>query len=226
MSKSICRVCNKGKGTFKCEGCSTIFCPKHSIEHRNDLSKQLEEIELAQDLAFKNLSQQIQNLREHSLIQFVDQWEYQSIEKIRQVADQTRINLLKDIGEHNNLTKKKLEDLSEQLRQARDDNDFLEDDLQQWINVLEQLKSELQHPVNITIEQDSTPIVHQIRIERQIRLEDSKKIETNLSLHEYEQFFLKDDSDIHIETHDGDDHQNGNHSIHSQIELFEQNLDQ
>ena len=220
-SKNFCGICSKGKGTFKCEGCTRIFCPKHSIEHRNDLSKQLEEIEVAHDLAFKTLSQQTQNLRQHSLIQFVDQWEYQAIEQIRQLADETRTNLLEDIGQHTNIIKKKLQDLSEQLRQAREDNDFLEDDLQQWMDLLERLKSEVHHPVNITIQKDSTPIVMKIRIDRQEQSEYLDHIQTSSLLDENEQFFLKDDPSISIDIPD-----ENHHTIHSQIQSVEEQFNQ
>jgi len=45
-TKVLCVICDKGKGTFKCEGCLQTFCSKHSINHRNELGQQLEEIEI------------------------------------------------------------------------------------------------------------------------------------------------------------------------------------
>jgi hypothetical protein len=88
-TKVLCVTCNKGKGIFKCEGCSQIFCPKHSIGHRNDLSKQLEEIEITYDIV-----QQTEDPRQHPLLKKIDQWEKESIDKIRRVAEDARNELL------------------------------------------------------------------------------------------------------------------------------------
>jgi hypothetical protein len=221
-SKVLCVICNKGKGTFKCEGCIQIFCPKHSIDHRNDLSKQLEEIEMTHDVAYKTLIQQTQNLREHSLIQKIDQWEYQSIEKIRQMADEVRSQLFKGITEHTSNIKKKLQDLSDELRQAREDNDYLEGDLQQWMEKLEELKLELLNPVNIGIQEDSTPLVTKIRIDRQDISDEFEPVYTNSSIQENGQLVVKDDSLTYTEIRGKNEYQIGSHNIRFRIEQLVQ----
>jgi hypothetical protein len=219
-SKILCIICNKGKGTFKCEGCSKLFCPKHSIDHRNELSKQLEEIEITHDLAYKTLIQQTQNLRQHLLIQKVNQWEYQAIEKIRQMADQARNDLLRGITEHASDIKKKLQDLSDELRQGREDNDFLEGDLKQWIEKLEELKLELLNPVNISIHEDSTPLVTKIYIDRQDGLES---IYSNSSVQEKGRLIVKDDSQTSTEIFGKNEYQIGSHTIRFRVEQLIQN---
>jgi len=221
-SKVLCSVCNKGKGTFKCEGCSEIFCPKHSIDHRSDLSKKLEEIEVTHDLAYKTLIQQTQNLRQHSLIQKIDQWEYQSIEKIRLMADEARNQLLKGITEHTTDIKKKLQDLSDELRQGREDNDYLEGDLQQWIEKLEELKLELLNPVNIVIQEDSAPLVTRIRIDHQDTSNTFEPVYNNLFTQENGRLVMKDDSQIRTEIRGKNEYQIGSHTIRFRIEQLVQ----
>jgi hypothetical protein len=211
-SKILCGICNKGKGTFKCEGCSKVFCPKHSIDHRSELSKQLEEIELAHDLAYKTLIQQTQNLRQHLLIQKVDQWEYQAIEKIRQMADVARNNLHQSITEHAGDIKKKLQELSDELRQGREDNDYLEIDLRQWIEKLDELKLELLNPVNITVHEDSTPLVTKIHVERQNGSDEFESVYSNSSVQ------VKHDSQTLTEILGRNEYQIGSHTIRFRVE--------
>ena len=222
-SKILCSNCNKGKGTFKCEGCEKIFCPKHSIDHRNDLSKQLEEIELAHDLAYKTLIEQTQNLRQHLLIQKVDQWEYQAIEKIRQMADEARSNLHQSITEHAGDIKKKLQELSDELRQGRDDNDYLEFDLRQWMQKLEELKLELLNPVNITVHDDSTPLITKIYVDRQDGSDAFESVYSSSSVHEKGRLVMKDNSQESTEILGRNEYQIGSQTIRFRIEKLNSN---
>ncbi|CAF5155127.1 unnamed protein product, partial [Rotaria sp. Silwood1] len=166
-SKVLCVVCNKGKGSFKCEGCLRMFCPKHSNDHRNDLSKQLEEIVVARDLIQQTLIQQMEDPQQHPLVKKINQWEQESIVKIRQAAEEARNRLIKTTTEYTNDLKKKLNNLSDELRQSQEDNDFIETDLQQWIQKLEELKKELHNSTTVTIQEDSTPLVSKILIGNQ-----------------------------------------------------------
>ncbi len=71
-------TCGKEKATFKCGECLQDFCYNHSTEHRNELSKQFDEIETIRELLRQHLLKQT-----HVLIQQIDQWERDSIMKIR-----------------------------------------------------------------------------------------------------------------------------------------------
>ena len=44
--KNRCIICDKEKASFRCEGCLQTFCNKHCNDHRQELSKQLDEIEV------------------------------------------------------------------------------------------------------------------------------------------------------------------------------------
>jgi hypothetical protein len=91
-TKAPCATCgDKSVGIFKCEGCSQIFCRKHVNEHRDVLSHQLDEIVLEHDTLQQTIAEQNdQGNYRHSLFKQVDQWEKDSIMKIRQIADQAR----------------------------------------------------------------------------------------------------------------------------------------
>jgi hypothetical protein len=171
-TKVLCVVCNKAKGIYKCEGCSRIFCPKHSIDHRNELNVQLEEVAVTHDLVQQTLTQQEEDPQKQPLIQKINQWEYQSIEKIRQTAEKARNEILKGPTQHTGQVKQKLQILSKELRQGREDNDFSEIDLRQWTQKLEELRKELVNPATISIQEDYTSLVTNIRIARQDTTED------------------------------------------------------
>ena len=51
------------------------------------------------------------------------------------------------------------------MRQSREENDFIETDLQRWKQELTQLTNQLAKPSNITIRQDSAPLVTQISVD-------------------------------------------------------------
>jgi hypothetical protein len=220
-SKVLCVVCNKAKGIYKCEGCSRIFCPKHSIDHRNELGKQLEEIEVTHDLAQQTLIQQAEDPQQHPLLKKINQWEEESIVKIRQTAEKVRSELLNEATQHTTQVKQKLKILSDELRQGRDDNDFSEIDLKQWMQKLDQLRSELLDPDSITIREDSTPLVTNIRIDRQGTSSDVfERVCGTAQITENGRLVLKDGSSDHTEIRGKREYISGQHILRFQVELF------
>lgn len=164
MNKTRCATCEKEKAVMKCGGCLKDFCFNHMTDHRQQLSQQLEKIEMTCDLLRQTLIEQVSNPQKNVLKQQMDQWERDSIDKIRQAAEETRKLLVKHMAGYFNEIEIKLKKLTEQIRESRQENDFFEADLQQWKEKLETLKSELDKPSTITIGHDSTPLVTKIFI--------------------------------------------------------------
>jgi hypothetical protein len=183
----MCIMCNRAKGIYKCEGCSRNFCPRHSIDHRSELGKQLEKIEVIHDLVHQTLIQQTKDPRQHPLVKIIDQWEKDSVLKVRQTAEETRSELLKSTSQYTSQVKQKFQQLTIQLKHGRDKNDFSEIDLQQWTQKLEELKKELLSPVNIAIEGDPTPLITKLRIDRQ----DVTEVFRTEPEHRYEAFRIE-----------------------------------
>ena len=48
--KAQCLACDKRTATSKCGGCSQDFCYKHPGDHRQELGKQLDDIQIMQDV--------------------------------------------------------------------------------------------------------------------------------------------------------------------------------
>ena len=163
-SKRHCVTCGKRKIAYKCEGCSQYFCLIHLPDHHQAFSKELDEIEQKSDLFRETLIEQRKNPHKQSLIQEINQWEEDSIQKIQQTANKARQVLLERAGENVNEIEIKLTKLTTELNEIRKENDFNEIDLNEFKRRLEQLKEELRKPSNISIRQDSSPFIIKISV--------------------------------------------------------------
>ncbi|CAF0937684.1 unnamed protein product [Rotaria sordida] len=163
--KNLCTICNKERRTVKCEGCSQNFCYNHLENHRQELSKQLDDVEVAHDLFRQTLTEKISQPQKHPLIEQINKWEYESINKIRQTAEEARQFLFKHTTRHITQIEDGLNKLTDQLRQCRQDNDFVEIDVYKWEEQLARLQEELSRPANIRVRQDSTPFITKIDID-------------------------------------------------------------
>ncbi|CAF0715462.1 unnamed protein product [Adineta steineri] len=163
-AKARCVTCGKEKSTVRCDGCSQPFCYNHLVDHRQQLSKQLDEIEVSRDLFRQTLTDQSAKPENQTLIKQVDQWEQDSITKIRQTANEARKLLLKHTSKYLSEIETKLNILTEQLRESRAENDFVEADLQRWNKQLTEMNNELVKPSTIKIQHSSTPLITTIHV--------------------------------------------------------------
>jgi hypothetical protein len=165
IERTLCVPCGKEKAIFKCAGCSQDFCSDHVTDHRQELSKQLDEIVVNRDLFRETLTEQTVKPEEHPLMKQINAWEHDSINKIRQTADETRQIIFTLTTEYIKQLEVKLTILTNELRRARQENDFFEIDLRQWNDQLTQLKNELNGPSNIILREDSETLVTRIYVD-------------------------------------------------------------
>ena len=125
-NKTICVICNKERITYACDGCSQRFCRKHLDEHLKNLGEQLEQIGNDHDQLRQNLDQQKTNPTKHPLIEQINQWENDSIDKIKQTAQLCREKLINYSNKSLLETEKKLNDLAQQIKEMRHENEFNE----------------------------------------------------------------------------------------------------
>jgi hypothetical protein len=162
--KGRCITCSKEKRAVRCEGCSQLFCFDHLPDHRQELSQQLDDIEVRRDVFRQTLTEQTTNPNKHSLIKQIDQWEEDSIRIIQKTAKECRKKILQHSSEHITDIEMNLAKLTDQLRQTRQENDFNEIDLQEFRRKLTKLSEELDKPKNISIEESSSSLVNKISI--------------------------------------------------------------
>ncbi len=164
VNKARCVTCGKERAVMKCGGCSQDFCFNHMTDHRQELSKQMDEIEIARDLFRQTLTEQIPKPEKHGLMQQIDAWERDSITKIRQTADEARQLLLKHTARCFNEIEIKLTALTNQLRESRHENDFFETDLHHWKEELKRLETQLTKPSTIHLQHHTTPLINNISV--------------------------------------------------------------
>ncbi|CAF4065792.1 unnamed protein product, partial [Adineta steineri] len=163
-NRAKCSVCNKTNATCFCARCSKGFCFQHLTEHRQILHRQLDEIINDHDQFQQTIIQQKQDPHNSSLFQQINQWETDSIEKIQQTAQQCRETLMKLTQKTINDVEKKFIELSQKLKEIREENEFNEIDLQHFQLKLTQITEELLQPSNIFIRQDSQEYIKKISV--------------------------------------------------------------
>jgi DNA repair exonuclease SbcCD ATPase subunit len=163
--KNNCAICGKERRTVLCDGCSKTFCYNHLNDHRQELSKELDEIEVTRDIFRQTLTEQTSEPRKHPLMKQIDKWDRDSIRKIQETAEEARQQLFQHITEHITEIEVRLNKLTDQVRTSRQDNDFVETELNQWKHELQRLEEELNKPSRIVLQRDTVPLVTKINID-------------------------------------------------------------
>ena len=154
--KSECIICKKEKATYKCEGCSKNFCMNHLSEHHQSLGKELDDIENQRNLLKQNLTEQKTSPEKHFLCEQINQWEQKSIRIIQKTAEKQRELIFSHINEHVIRIEMNVDQLTEQLKNIRKEDDFNEIILHRLKTKLEELGNQLNQPTNIKIKEDSS----------------------------------------------------------------------
>ena len=97
-------------------------------------------------------------------MQQVDKWEVDSINKIRQTAQECRQLLVQHTNDHILDIENKLTKLTKELKQIRKDDEFNEIDLNQMQEKLRRLRDELSQPRNIKVHEETTSFVSKISV--------------------------------------------------------------
>jgi outer membrane murein-binding lipoprotein Lpp len=161
-AKIQCFSCCKETRTFICAGCSQHFCRDDLTKHLQKLREDLDKIENEHDQFRQKFNDQKEDPKKHLLIQKVDQWEKDSIKKIKQTAEECRKRLINYTNIFIIEIEKKLNDLAKEIIQIRQENQFNEIDLDQFKEKLNKLKEELDKPSNVSIEQQSSAFIKKI----------------------------------------------------------------
>ena len=161
-----CATCGKEAGVFTCRGCSQNFCLPHTNDHRRALETRMQEIILTHNRLKQAITEQTTEQFHPSLMQQIEQWEQQSIDKIQQVANDIRQQLLSIVRDRTDNLKEKVVQLSQQLNKAQHDGEFFENDLQQWSDKLDKFRQQFirQQRIKIHYDKNSVPFISKISI--------------------------------------------------------------
>ncbi|CAF2052126.1 unnamed protein product [Rotaria magnacalcarata] len=153
----------KQTATAICEGCSQAFCTKHFNAHRLFLGDEIDAVISEYDQVHHIFNEQKTNTDAHPLMKQISDWEKESIAKIQQKARELRQELIQKNTIHLDRLSKKLQDLSEQLKQGREHDSFVEADIGNWKKSLGGLKKQLVLKSILRINQDSgNPLVQNV----------------------------------------------------------------
>jgi DNA repair exonuclease SbcCD ATPase subunit len=154
-----CDTCKPKKtvGITSCCGCHRCFCGKHFIEHRDQLSENLNTVvnqhdEILQDLKIRidhSSKGQAGNDDARNLFQKINEWENRTINACCDVADKARASVkqLFDKTKENNSFTKRLSSLANELEEQQESVSFVERDLDRWRKKLDELKNDINRPI-------------------------------------------------------------------------------
>jgi seryl-tRNA synthetase len=148
------------------KGCSKDFCLEHLIVHHQTLQTQLQDIQNDFNEFKQTIIEQKNHPEKRSAIEKINQWERNSIEKIKQTAKECREILFNYTNTIIDEIKLKLDDQNEQPITNEGKNDFNEIHLNNFIEKLNKLKDKLlDQSKNILIKQPTISFINQIYIQ-------------------------------------------------------------
>lgn len=135
-----CRSCldhdTKNLCIAHCLGCRDVFCVEHLIEHRRNLTEEINQlIERHENLKKKLLDEQFQ---------LIDQWEIDMIEWIRRHTNEVKEKIFETYEECEIQWKERYDNLEKDLQEKRDSNRFFERELIDFTQQIEQLENEIE----------------------------------------------------------------------------------
>lgn len=148
ISKTMkCSWCAERKGHTRCEGCQQFYCLPCLNKHHNELMTQFELLMNVQKELKKTFEQIETNWENNrSLPCFVDisRWEETWIERIRQVAQQTRNTANEMMATNMVHLRHRLDQIAFDLEERREQSNYLDNDILVIKNQLEQLNQNIQ----------------------------------------------------------------------------------
>ncbi|UJR30587.1 hypothetical protein I4U23_018114 [Adineta vaga] len=170
-STAIRRECTKGQeckqaGVAHCEGCLQTFCIKHFNDHRRSLDEELNVLSGEYDDFRTTLNLEAASPFITIRLREIDQWESKSIEQIQQKANDLREELLQLKAVHIESLSTKYQGLTQQIKESRNKDDFIEMDIERWSKRLEDMKSNLISSTTIILAQhQNVPLIANLSVD-------------------------------------------------------------
>jgi len=219
--KNSCATCGEVAAAFTCRGCSENFCLLHTNEHRQGLEKQMNQIVLTHNHLKTEVIAQTTEQFCHSFLRQIEQWEQQSIDKVRQVANDTRQQVLTTIQHRTDNLKEKIATLTQQLNKARKDGGYFEADLDSWTEKLQKLQQLFREQQKVQIYQETSTIPFISKISLIEGLDDTfTNPIPNIPYGSHYQDIKQDYCDDYLMTRDRSEYSSGSHSIRFKIEQY------
>lgn len=159
-----CLNCDENDDICECKGCLQIFCYECFLNHRETINQRTNQFQNNCNLFRENLIDQKNDTNNLPSIEFINKWENESIDKIKNLANKYREKIINYTNKCIIDIENNLNNLSEQSKQIRKGNKLNENLLIQLIQKLEDLKKEFHQPSNLLIKQQSKSFINKINI--------------------------------------------------------------
>lgn len=150
-SCNSCTRCGEVKTLYNCPGCQKSFCFTDLGNHREELERQFHDIEDQRNYFREVVTEQKKNPNKHLLIEQINKWEYESIEKIKNTAEEQRTAIRTSVIQLIDQIEMKLERFTDELKQIQKKNDFNEIILNNLRKKLQDLEIELNKSENVSV---------------------------------------------------------------------------
>lgn len=121
------------------------------MKSQEKLARQMEKIYVYHNQIRQLIIDDSKNFSHHQLMKKIDHWEQESILKIHQTAHHIREELKHVYTKHTLEISNLFTKISQQLNQARIENNYIENDIKYWLEKLNELKRDFQTPKTINI---------------------------------------------------------------------------
>ncbi|CAF0921738.1 unnamed protein product [Didymodactylos carnosus] len=139
-----CKMCEEG--VCICRGCKKMFCEDHFTQHRQQLAVQLDKVIYDHDIIQQELTSSTSpttNLNNIRAFTEIDQWEKETIKKVKAAAQEARFKALQLSSRTMNDIKTKFELVSKTIRVKKGAKSYAEPDLNRWEQELEEINQDL-----------------------------------------------------------------------------------
>ena len=141
--------CKKAPIT-SCLGCLSRFCAPHLLAHRHVLEAQFQELFNERNSLAETLKTISVSDRSDQVYQLIDQWEKKQTEQLHDVAEQARATADRLIGEVSELAQQMCSEISSDLTQKFDGDDYHEMDIGKFRQQLQDLRSSFSNEAVLT----------------------------------------------------------------------------
>ncbi|CAF1245212.1 unnamed protein product [Didymodactylos carnosus] len=147
MASSVakkCEICQKAVGSHICPGCKILYCKTDFAQHRRKLTDDMEKVTYEHDLIFENYFAASLSNDKSDVMEGIDKWENETIEKVKIAAEQAREKAVKLINDKRYEGKREFAIISGELCSGKESGDYTELELKRWTEHLKQLKAKMQ----------------------------------------------------------------------------------
>jgi hypothetical protein len=173
-----CSICNK-LGPMHCTGCDEYFCSKDFKTHRegifNEMDKIVEERNRLQDVINNTVQS---NDQQNPVIEQINQWQNNIIEKVKQVAAQARQQAIQLLNSKRMKINTEFNDFSQELAHLKESEDYVEHDLRRLNQMISQFEQDLRQSTQQTTIEIHTEQSDEINWDSLIYVEE-KETSTN-----------------------------------------------